>query len=117
MDRSKHTRTKNLGDEKTHKDINNQFFKRLNVVAKDLFEVELVKSTIEHREPIIVGFFKLQYAKLRMLELYYIFFDKFCDVNKFEELEMDRDSLYLASAEEDLDDCILPSKRAQWTEN
>ena len=77
---------------------------------------ELVKSTIDHREPIIVEVFILQYAKLRMLELYYNFFDEFCDVNKFEELEMDTDSLYLALAEEDLDDCILPSKRAEWTE-
>ena len=51
-----------------------------------------------------------------MLELYYNFFDEFCDVNKFEELEMDTDSLYLDLAEEDLDDCILPSKRAEWTE-
>ena len=59
MDRSKHTMSKYLGDEKTHKAINNQFFKRLNVVAKKFFEVELIKSTIEHREPIIVGFFIL----------------------------------------------------------
>ena len=35
MDRSKHTMTKYLGDEKTHKAINNQFIKRLNIVAKD----------------------------------------------------------------------------------
>ena len=101
--------------QKTHKAINNQFLKRLNIVAEDFFEVELVKSTVEHREPIIVGFFILQNAKLRLLELYYNFFDKFCDVKKFEELEMDTDSLYLALAEEDLDDCILPSKRAEWT--
>ena len=74
---SKHTMTNYLGDEKTHKAINNQFFKRLNIAAKDLYEVELVESTMEHREPLIVGFFILQYAKLRMLELYYNFFDKF----------------------------------------
>ena len=73
-----------------------------------------MKSTIEHREPIIVGFFILQYAKLRILELYYNFFDKFCDVNKFEELEMDTDSLHLALAEENLYDCIEPDKRAAW---
>ena len=79
-------------------------------------EVELVNSTIEHREPFIVGFFVLQSAKLRMLELYYNFFDKFCDVNKFEELEMDTDSLYLALEEEDSDECVLPSKRSELTE-
>ena len=79
--------------------------------------MELVISTIEHREPAIVEFFILQYAKLRMLKLYYNFFDNFLDVNKFEVLGMDTDSLYLASAEEDLDDCILLSKRAERTEN
>ena len=114
MDRSRHTITKYLNDEKTHKAINEPLFKRLNTVEKDLYEVELLKSTIEHREPIIVGFFILQYAKLRMLELYYNFFDKFCDVNKFEELEMDTDSLYLALAEENLYDCIQPDTRVAW---
>ena len=39
-----------------------------------------------------------------MLELYYNFFTKLCDVNKFEELEMDTDSLYLALAEKELED-------------
>ena len=66
-------------------------FKHLNNVSKTIYEVELAKSKIEHREPIMVGFIKLQYAKLRMLELFYNFFDKFCDVDKFEELEMDTD--------------------------
>ena len=28
---------------------------------------------------------------------------------------MDTDSLYLALAEDNLDDCILPEKKAQWT--
>ena len=84
LDRSKHTMTKYLGEEKTHKAINNPLFKRLNVVVKDLYDVHLVKPTIEHRETIIVGFFIVQYAMLRMLELYYNFFDKFCNVNKFE---------------------------------
>ena len=101
--------------QKTHKAINNQFIERLNIVAKGLYEVELVKSTIEHRETIKVGFLILQYAKLRMLELYNNFFDEFCDVNKFEELEMITDSLYLVLAEKDLDNCILPSKRVEWT--
>ena len=114
MDRSRHTKTKYLNDEKTHKAINGKMFKRLNNVSKEIYEVELAKSKIEHREPIIVGFFILQYAKLRMLELYYNFFDRFCDVDKFEELEMDRDSLYLALAHENLYHCIRPAKKEDW---
>ena len=61
-----------------------------------------------------MGFFILQYAKLRMLELYHNFFEKFCDTDKYEELEMDTDSLYLALSEEKLEDVILPQKRAEW---
>ena len=114
LERSRHPETKHLNDEKTHKAINGKMFKRLNIVSKEIYEVELAKSKIEHREPIIVGFFILQYAKLRMLELYYNFFDKFYDVDKFEELEMDADSLYFALAHENLYDCIRPAKKEEW---
>ena len=94
MDRSKHTETKYLNDEKRHNVINGKMFRRLKKVSKERYEFELAKSKVEHREPIRVGFFILQYAKLHMLELYYNFFDRFCDVGKFEELEMDANSLY-----------------------
>ena len=114
MDRSRYTVTKYLNDEKTHSSINSEMFKRLNHITDQLYEVELVKTKIEHREPIIVGFFILQFAKLRMLELYYNFFKKFCDTDKYEELEMDTDFLYLALSEENLEDVIVPEKRAEW---
>ena len=73
-----------------------------------------MKSTLENREPILVSIFKLQYAKLRVLELYYSIFNKFCGVYKFEELEVDTDSLYLALAKENLYGCIQPLKREIW---
>ena len=113
LDRSRHRVTKYLTDEKTHSAINSKIFKRFNHITDRLYEVELVKSKIEHREPIIVGFFILQYAKLRLLELYYNFFKKFCDTDKYEELEVDTDSLYLALSEENLEDVIVPEKRAE----
>ena len=73
-----------------------------------------------NKEPIIVEIFILQFAKLRMLELYYNFLAKYCDVTKFEELEMDTDPPYLALSEHDLYDCIRPVKKkmvffAKWT--
>ena len=74
MDRSRHSVTKYLNDEKTHSAINDKLFKQLNFITDQLYEVEFVKSEIEHREPIIVGFFILQYAKLRLLEFYFNFF-------------------------------------------
>ena len=69
LDRSRHTVTKYLTDEKTHSAIKSKMFKRPNHITDQLYEVELVKPEIEHREPIIVGFFILQYAKQRILEL------------------------------------------------
>ena len=114
MDRSRHTVTKYLTDEKTHSAINSKLFKKLDNVNNSLYEVELTKAQIENKEPIIVGFFILEYAKLRMFELYYNFFTRLCDVNKFEALEMDTDSLYLAFAEKELEDCMRPEMRAEW---
>ena len=83
MDRSRQTVTKYLSDKKTHAANNSRLFKKLDHVNNALYEVELAKAQIGHKEPIIVGFFILQYAKLRMLELYYNFFTGFCDVNEF----------------------------------
>ena len=96
VDRSRHTLKKYLTDEKTHSALNSKMFKRMNHIKDHLYEVELLKSEIEHKEPIFVVVFILQYAKPRMLELYYNFFKKFCDLDKYEELEMDTDFLYLA---------------------
>ena len=76
MDRSQHTVTKYLSDQK-HMELS--ITKCLNAwvyINDQLYEVELVKSVIQHKEPRIVGFFILQFAKLRMIERNYNFFDK-----------------------------------------
>ena len=114
LDRSRHTLKKYPSDEKTHASINSKLFKKLDHVDMSLYEVELAKVQSEDKEPIIVGFFIHQYAKLRMLELYYNFFTKFCHINKFVELEMDTDSLYVSLAEEELEECISHKMTAEW---
>ena len=63
-DRSRHTVKKHWNDEKTHGAIHTKYFKRLDHINDQLYEVELAKAKIEHRESITVGFFILQYAKL-----------------------------------------------------
>ena len=55
MDRSRHTVTNYLNDEKTHGAINTKFFKGLDHINDQLYEVELAKAEIGHREPIIAG--------------------------------------------------------------
>ena len=113
-DRSRHTVTKYLSDGKPHSAIIIKLIKCFNHKTDQLYQVEVVKLEIQHREPTIVGFFFLQNAKLRMLELYYNLFIKFCDTDKYEELKMDTDSLYIALSNEILEDVVLPKKRAEW---
>ena len=81
---------------------------------RQLYEIELAKAEIERKEPDVVGYLIPKYAKLRLLELYYDSFHKFRDMNQFDELEMDTDSLYLALAEQELRDCIQPEVKAKW---
>ena len=61
MDCSRHTVTKYLTDEETHSANNSKLFKRPNHITDQLYGIELFKSEIEHREPIIVGSFIWQY--------------------------------------------------------
>ena len=114
MDRSKHTNTKFVLGSEVDRLVNNCMFKRFHNLPEDIFEVEMGRRKIEHKEPIIVGFFILQYAKLIMLELYYNFFKVFCDDSKFELIEMDTDSLYIAIAEENIEDIIKPEMKLLW---
>ena len=114
LDRSRHTVTKYLSYEKRHGAIKKKMFKRMGYIIDQLYEVELVKSEIEHKGPLVVEFYILQYAKLKVLELYYNFFDKYCDVTKFEELDMDTNSLHLTLSEHDLFVCIRPTRKQEW---
>ena len=61
-----------------------------------------------------MAFFILEYAKLRMLDLYHNFFENFCVTEKYEEIEMDIDSVFLALSEENLEKIILPEKGNEW---
>ena len=79
-----------------------------------LYEVELADAEVRPNEQVVVGLFVLRKAKLRMLELAYMFFDKLGDFNNFEELETGTESLYLALAENELIDCIQPEMSTEW---
>ena len=93
MDRSRHKTTKNLEGFHVDRFINNRFFKYLNELKDQIFQVEMSKTRIQHKEPIIVWFFILLYAKVTMWQLKNIFLSSFCDTNKYEMIEMDTESL------------------------
>ncbi len=51
--------------------VNQPNFKSLNEITEEMYEIELSKKVISLDLPISLGYFILQYAKLRMLQFYY----------------------------------------------
>lgn len=94
--KSKHVDVTYVPGEGTPKLINSHLFKKMTDVTSEVFGVEFLKHKIRWDLPLHIGFLFYQYAKLRMLEIYYDFLDKFIKREDFQLCEMDTDSLYLA---------------------
>ena len=90
-------------------EANKPQFRKLNELDYSLFEIESAKSKIKFGVSIQIGFFVLNYAKLRMLQFYYDFLCKFVERSKFECVQMDTDSLYFGIAGPSLEKLIKPS--------
>ena len=94
--------------------INNKRFRQLDVVTDDAYEIELKKQVVKYTLPLHIGFFVYQYAKLRMLQLYYDFVDRYVERPLFQYCEMDTDSAYIALAGETIDDLITSEHREHY---
>ena len=94
--------------------VNNRRFRQLDVVVDDAYEIEMSKRTVTYALPIHVGFFVLQYAKMRMLQFYYDFIDRYVERPLFQYCEMDTDSAYLALADESVDALVTPALREHY---
>ena len=111
MDKSKHSQVKYVqGENETCLKKNDPLFQKLECLDEEeqIYEVEMAKHRIKLDLPIQLGFFILQYAKVRMLEFYYDFMDVFVDRADFEYCEMDTDSAYMAISGSNLKDIIKP---------
>ena len=84
----------------------------MNKLGQDLYET--YKTHISVHTPIQIGFFILQYAKLRMLEFYYDCLNLYLDRNSFELTQTDTDSIYMAINQSDLDQCISPKYKNRY---
>ena len=78
-----------------------------------MYELEIVNSEVEHKDLKIVSNFSLHYPTWGMLNLYYIFSDKHCDVKKSEYLKMYNEFLFLATSEHNLFVCIRIALKKQ----
>ena len=105
----KHMNTKFTTDENLIDEIfRSPYFDDLEEISEGVFEVRQRKRQVTITRPYQCGIAVYQLAKLRMLEFYYDFVDKFCDRRDFEVIQMDTDSLYMALSANDFDDIIKP---------
>ena len=61
-----------------------------------------------------IGFFVYQYAKLRMLQFYYDFLDKYLERSDFQYFEMDTDSTYIAVSGDSVESLIKPELKSEF---
>ena len=108
----KHMNTKFTTNEKLIDEIfRSPFFDDLEEISNGAFEVSQRKRRVTIKRPYQCGIAVYQLAKLRMLEFYYDFVDKFCDRRDFEVIQMDTDSLYMALSTEDFDSAVRPEMK------
>ena len=94
--------------------INDRRFRQPDVVVDDVYELEMNKKTVTYALPIHVGFFVLQYTKMRMLQFYYDFINRYLERPLFQYCEMDTDSACLALVVESVDDLVAPDLREHY---
>ena len=110
MNKENHCNIKYVANTKTVQVLANRpQFKKIRRMYK-LYEITSGKQRIKLNTPIQVGYFILQYAKLRMLAFYYDCLLVHIPRNRFELIEMDTDSAYMAIAGESLDDVMIKNR-------
>jgi len=93
--------------------LRSAYFSDLEEVGQ-AYDLESRKPRITIRRPCQVGIAVYQLAKLRMLEFYYNFLDKYIDRRDFELIQMDTDSNYMAISGERLEDIVRPELKAEF---
>ena len=109
-DKERHVDVKFPEEREVPKLVREPRFKQINEVCDDVYEVTMAKKILTLDLPSQIGFFVYQYAKLRMLEFYYDFLDKYVDRSDFEYVEMDTDSAYIALSGPTLESVLKPDK-------
>jgi len=89
------------------------YFSDLDEV-RQVYELESRKPRITIRRPFQIGIAAYQLAKLRMLEFYYDFLDRYFDRRDVELIQMDTDSNYMAISAERLEDIVRPELQTEF---
>ncbi|CAH3132563.1 unnamed protein product [Porites lobata] len=113
-DQERHREVKFCEETKASRLINTPFFRQIDQIEENTYEVQSCKKTVKLNLPMQIGFFVYQYAKLRMLQFYFDFMDKYLDRSDFQYCEMDTDSAYIAIAGQSVESLVKPGLREEF---
>ena len=92
------------------KTLRSPFFNNLEEIG-GAYDIKEFKRTVTVKRPYQCGIAVYQLAKLRMLEFYYDFLDKYFSRQDFELCYVDTDSFYLAMSGESSDEIVKPEMK------
>ena len=95
--------------------LRSAYFSDLDEIGQ-AYELESRKPRITIRRPFQIGIAVYQLAKLRMLQFYYDFLDRYLDRKDFELIQMDTDSNYLAISGKTLEEIVKPEMKVEFEE-
>ena len=104
-DQTNITYTKN--EKVVDRTLRSVFFSDTNEIG-EAYELKSRKQRVTIDRPFHASIEVYQLAKLRMLEFYYDFLDRYIDRRDFELIQMDTNSFYMAISDDSLDEIVKP---------
>ena len=115
MNKLKHATTTFTTRENLTKHISSPFYKHFEELNEDMFEVDKQQRKVLIDLPVQIGLGVYSYAKLVIL-MFAIFLKEYLMPTHYQFMEMDTDSLYIAFADENIDNCVKPNLREKWAQ-
>ena len=103
-------------EDEVDKHLPSAYFEVLEEIG-DAYKIESRKNKVTINQPFQVGIVAYQLAKLRMLQFYYDFLDKYIDRRDYELIQMDTDSMYFALSYDTLEEAVKPELKQDFANN
>ena len=116
MNRLAHLSTSYTTKQNVSLHVNSPLFKNMEELSEGVFEVDKKKRKVIWDLPSQIGLAVYSHAK-EIIIRFWLFIFNHIKPSHYELVEMDTDSLYLALACENLDDCIKPEMIESWNAN
>ena len=103
-------------EDEVDKHLRSAYFEDLEEIG-DAYKIESRKNKVTIDRPFQVGIVVYQLVKLRTLQFYYDFLDKYIDRRNYELIQMDTDSMYFALSYETLEEAVKPELKQDFANN